>query len=206
MSLHSTTGSYNHGGHADVYEDTVILSKNRRIQLITDSTISPKCKEAHAAEKTLFRGTEKKEGLEAEADNQGKSCATSLYPPGAQKMMDLPPVTFTFWKCGLGSKDGCTCGVSRVETVPHDQMVAMDIGEYLSENACNAQCARGGEACWVCVEEFSGLPWDPTSSYHCQHKADAPFSYLGNPGMTQLECNGRWVCPKLVALPYEFKL
>ena len=188
MSLHSTIG------------DNVIFSKNRRIQIITE------CKEGATTGKTLFRGAEKKEVVEAEADNQGERCATSLYPPGVQKMMDLPPVTWTFWKCGLGHKNGCTCGISRVETVPHDQMVGMDIGEYLTEDACNVHCARDEEEkCWVCVEEFSGPGFDPVSSYHCQHKADAPFSYLGKPGMTQAQCNGPLVCPKLTEpteLPY----
>ena len=44
----------------------------------------------------------------------------------------------------------------------------------------------------------------PAWTYHfCQHKADAHFSYLGTPGMTQAQCNGKFVCPKLEALPYQ---
>ena len=155
LSLPLTTGQF---------EDNVILTPRetpQRIEVITN------CKEGDtaekASEKSLFRGTEKKKDdnlnniLEAgEADT--KRCAASLYPPSA-KSRDLPPVTYTFWKCGLGSKDGCTCGISRVVTVDPDEMVGINIGEYLSQNACNAQCKREPEdKCWVCVEEFHG-PW-----------------------------------------------
>ena len=37
-----------------------------------------------------------------------------------------------------------------------------------------------------------------------QHKADAPFSYLGTPGMVLGGLNGcNRVCPRLSKLPYE---
>ena len=100
----------------------------------------------------------------------------------------------------------CTCGVSRIVTAMHYEMVEIKEGEYSSENACNAQCKRESEdKCWVCVEEFHGWP-NPAWSYHfCQHKADAPFSYLGTPGMTQGQCNGKFVCPKLEELPYTYE-
>ena len=212
MSLPSTIGvlnPYNSGGHLDIFEDNVILSKTpQRIEVITDCKEGDTATAEKASEKALFRGAEKTEAGNTivEAGEAGsKRCAASLYPPSA-KSMDLPPVTYTFWKCGLGSKDGCTCGIRRVVHAPHNEMVGMNIGEYLSENACNAQCAREAEdKCWVCVEEFYG-PWpNPQWAYHfCQHKADAPFSYLGTPGMTQAQCNGRFVCPKLEELPYQF--
>ena len=164
MSLPSSIGinPYNNGGHFDVFEDNVILRETpQRIEIITD------CKEGgtaeKASEKSLFRGTEKKDKelgntvLEA-GEEDSPRCAASLYPPSA-KAMDLPPVTYTFWKCGLGSKDGCTCGISRVVTVDPDEIVGINIGEYLSQNACNAQCKRRAEdKCWVCVEELHG-PW-----------------------------------------------
>ena len=153
------------------------------------------------------RGPEEKEAgntiIEA-GEEDSPRCAASLYPPSA-KSRDLPPVTHTFWKCGLGSKDGCTCGISRIVSVNPGEMTEIKQGEYLSENACNAQCKREPEdKCWVCVEEFHG-PWpSPAWSHHfCQHKADAPFSYLGTPGMTQAQCNGKFVCPKLEELPYQ---
>lgn len=191
------------------FEDNVILRETpQRIEVITD------CKEGdtaeEASEKSIFRGTKKKDDnlntiLEA-GDADSKRCAASLYPPSA-KSMDLPDVTYTFWKCGLGSKDGCTCGIRRVVHARPNELVGINIGEYLSENACNAQCKREPEdKCWVCVEEFHG-PWpNPAWSYHfCLHKADAPFSYLGNPGMTQAQCNGKFVCPKIEELPYDFE-
>lgn len=200
LSLPLTTGQF---------EDNVILRPRetpQRIEIITD------CKEGgtaeKASEKSLFRGTEKKDKelgntvLEA-GEEDSPRCAASLYPPSA-KSMDLPDVTYTFWKCGLGSKDGCTCGIRRVVHARPNELVGINIGEYLSENACNAQCAREAEdKCWVCVEEFHGWP-NPAWSYHfCQHKADAHFSYLGTPGMTQAQCNGKFVCPKLEELPYQ---
>lgn len=208
MSLSSTNGV----NPLDVFEDNVILSKTpQRIEVITDckGQLGKEGDTAEkASEKALFRGAEKKE-----ADNtiqagevDSKRCAASLYPPSA-KSMDLPDVTYTFWKCGLGSKDGCTCGIRRVVHARPNELVGINIGEYLSENACNAQCAREAEdKCWVCVEEFAGPP-NPAWSYHfCQHKADAPFSYLGTPGMTQAQCNGKFVCPKLEELPYSYEL
>jgi len=40
-----------------------------------------------------------------------------------------------------------------------------------------------------------------------QHKADAPFSYQGQPGMVLGGLNGcNRVCPRLKALPYELLL
>jgi len=153
LSLPLTTGQF---------EDNVILRPRetpQRIEIITN------CKEGDtaekASEKALFRGAEKKEAANAileAGEEDSERCAASLYPPSA-KSMDLPDVTYTFWKCGLGSKDGCTCGVSRVVTAGPDEMTEIKQGEYLSENACNAQCKREPEdICWVCVEEFHG-PW-----------------------------------------------
>jgi len=208
MSLPSTIGvnPYNNGGHFDIFEDNVMMRETpQRIEIITDCKEGDKAEKA--SEKTLFRGAEKKEAANVilEAGEVGsKRCAASLYPPSA-KSMDLPPVTYTFWKCGLGSKDGCTCGVSRIVSVDPGEMTEIKQGEYLSENACNAQCAREAEdRCWVCVEEFQG-PWPSPAwaHYFCQHKADAPFSYLGTPGITQAQCNGKFVCPKIEELPYQ---
>ena len=40
-----------------------------------------------------------------------------------------------------------------------------------------------------------------------QHKADAPFSYLGTPGMALGGFSGcNRVCPRLTELPYELAL
>ena len=212
MSLSSTIGvnPYNSGGHLDVFEDNVILSKTpQRIEVITDCKEGDTDTAEKTSEKALFRGAEKKEAgntiVEA-GETDSKRCAASLYPPNG--LRDLPDVTYTFWKCGLGSKGGCTCGISRVVHARPNAMVEIREGEHLSQNACNAQCKRGEEdKCWVCVEEFYG-PWpNPQWAYHfCQHKADAPFSYLGTPGMTQAQCNGKFVCPKIEELPYAFEL
>ena len=175
----------------------------------------PASTEVDKSEKGLFRGssdpkveavateTEEVKGKKGKATQskteEVKRCARSLYAPGVARMVP-EDVTYTFWRCGLGSKDGCTCGIQRQVTVPYNQVVAVEVGEYLTENSCNAQCKQGeGNECWVCVPQY-GVQGAIT--YSCQHKADAPFSYLSNTGMTSDDCNRVGVCPKLEQVPY----
>ena len=131
-------------------------------------------------------------------------CATTLFPPGDQGR-DLPPVTYTWWKCGLGDKGGCTCGISDIVTAMPGEIIEWKEGAFLSEHACNAQCSRGGNnKCWVCVQSYTGPPGPMYTTYSCEHKADAPSSYLGQPGMTLIQCNTFGVCPVIEELPYYY--
>eukprot|EP00581_Thalassiosira_minuscula_P008411 CAMPEP_0183709644 /NCGR_PEP_ID=MMETSP0737-20130205/5653_1 /TAXON_ID=385413 /ORGANISM="Thalassiosira miniscula, Strain CCMP1093" /LENGTH=162 /DNA_ID=CAMNT_0025937801 /DNA_START=1 /DNA_END=486 /DNA_ORIENTATION=- len=106
-------------------------------------------------------------------------CARALFPPD-NSYRYLPDVTYTFWKCGLGSKDGCTCGITRVVTAGPSEAVTMLDGEHLSEKGCNAQCKRSNnDKCWVCLTSTSENGW---THHFCKHKGDiAPFM-LGTPG------------------------
>jgi len=130
-------------------------------------------------------------------------CVTTLFSPG-DKQRELPPVTYTWWECGRGDKGGCTCGISEIVTAgPHD-IIEYKEGQYLSEHACNAQCGREADAkCWVCVESHTGPPGPVYTTYSCEHKADAPFSYLGQAGKTLAQCNAIGVCPVITELPYD---
>ena len=84
-------------------------------------------------------------------------------------------------------------------TVPANQIVAIYADEYVSEAACNANCMREpGDKCWVCA---STTGWDGWTQYYCGHKADLPFSYLGDAGKTKIQCIKN--CIKLEELPYE---
>ena len=140
----------------------------------------------------------------------GQRCARTLLPPD-NSWKYLPDITYTFWKCGsgpldakavYGSIDGCTCGISRVVTVPADsnQAVAMEVGESLSENGCNANCAREpDDKCWVCNSITSENGW---SHYYCKHKADLTPFMLGATGRTKIGCFK--TCVRLEELPYQF--
>ena len=205
MLVHSTSGGTT--CHDNPYQEDL----NKAIRVVVECPDESK----PAVINSVFRGNgndNKEEAIEAAATEtesaEGKRCATTLLPrsltgEGAPK--DLPYVTYTFWECGFGDKGGCTCGISRVVgPVPHDQAVAIGIGEYLSEGACNAQCARGpDDKCWDCVATQSWPPGPTYTTYQCMHKTDSPGQYLNQPGKTLAQCNYLGACPKLTALPYE---
>ena len=122
----------------------------------------------------------------------------------------LPDVTYTFWKCGLGSKDGCLCGVSRQVTVPANQIVALGIDEYTSESKCNKWCGRAATAkCTVCAESYvypGGM-----LTHNCEYIGDLSASqqslYQNEPKMTWGGCAWQYgVCPMIKELPYELAI
>ena len=137
-------------------------------------------------------------------------CARTLIPPDSSYKY-LPDITYTLWKCGFGlaakaiygSIVGCKCGIPRIVTVPADsnQAVAMEVGESLSANACNANCARElDDKCWVCTSITGENGW---TNYYRKHKVDLTPFMLGVTGTTKLGCLK--TCHILAQLPYELK-
>jgi len=135
--------------------------------------------------------------------------AATLFSPGIaqSKAIYLPDVTYTFWKCGGGSKDGCTCGITKIVTVPANELVAMEFGEYLSENGCNAKCMRGkNDKCWVCDSDtYNGGGGMFYTTYSCKHKADITPDMLNAKGTKSKDCFKVGVCPVIELLPYIIK-
>mmetsp|Transcript_10811 Transcript_10811/g.23472 ORF Transcript_10811/g.23472 Transcript_10811/m.23472 type:complete len:265 (+) Transcript_10811:395-1189(+) len=137
--------------------------------------------------------------------NPDCSCVQTTLPPESAKW--LPDVTYTFWKCGLGSKDGCLCGISRQVTVPANQVVAIGMDEYTSESKCNRRCGREPtDRCTVCAESYvypGGM-----LTHDCEYIGDLPSwqqnQYMNQPKMTWGGCAWQYgVCPKISQLPYE---
>jgi len=140
---------------------------------------------------------------------EGERCAATLFAPGIaqSQAIYLPDVTYTYWKCGGGSKDGCTCGITKIVTVPANELVAMDFGDYLSENSCNANCMRGNnDKCWVCDSDtYNGGGGMFYTTYSCKHKADITPDMLNAKGTKSKDCFKVGVCPVIELLPYIIK-
>ena len=119
-------------------------------------------------------------------------------------------MTYTFWKCGLGSKDGCLCGISRQVTVPANQIVAIGIGEYTTESKCNRSCGRAStDRCTVCAESY--VYPGGSLTHECKHVGDLPpwqvGQYQNAPKMTWGACAWYYgICPKIAELPYELAI
>ena len=144
-------------------------------------------------------------------DENATRCARTLGQSNGHvtvlKAQYIPPITYTFWKCGVAIRSdpsGCTCDIARTVTAPADQAVAMTTDEYLSQAACNRNCKRGAEdKCWTCASSTSGNGY---THYWCAHVADLPSFYLGDSLKTEEDCNDFGVCPKIKELKglYEY--
>lgn len=144
--------------------------------------------------------------FKASPANTVNQCALTVFPNKETASRYLSNIVYTFWKCGLGDIYGCTCGISRVVTVPAggNWGVAMNDGEYLSQNACNAHCERDGQPgnakdCWVCLEAASENGW---INKFCKHKAEITPFMLGAPPSTKISCIKN--CMKMEKLPYQY--
>ena len=65
--------------------------------------------------------------------------------------------TLEFWTCASkgAMHTACSCTVTRTVELAHNEVAAIQPGEYTTESACNSNCGRGSlDKCWLCAQTW----------------------------------------------------
>ena len=112
--------------------------------------------------------------------------------------------TLEFWTCASkgAMHTACSCTVTRTVELAHNEVAAIQSGEYTTESACNSNCGRGSlDKCWLCAQTWVHQGGgNVVLQKQCVHRQDTMF----NPFAT-LKRNNANCCPLEEKEPDKFQ-